>query len=67
MNLFYNVSKQTELWAPSYHVDINNYGYWKQIYFSRLCCELARYILSLCINARQLNSILQNIITVSDT
>ena len=30
-------------------------------------CELARYILSLCIIARQLNSILQNIITFSDT
>ena len=32
-----------------------------------LVCELARYILSLCIIARQLNSILQNIITFSDT
>ena len=30
-------------------------------------CFLARYISSLCINARQLNSILQNIITISDT
>ena len=41
-------------------------NYWKQIYSSGLCF-LVRYILSLCINARQLNSILQNIITISDT